>query len=186
MVVYLYNFSVLPLPSFSMEGRALWLLKGAPLPARRLFWAKFWVGVVPLLGFGLLLVMATNSYLQVMPFMTWLSAATLAGLVFAIVALALAVGAAYPRLDADNAARVAAGAGGLGYRVLCMSFIGAVVVLEAWPVYALFSARFRGEALSPAAWASIAASFVAVVALIATVLIASVRAGLRHLDAIEP
>jgi len=221
VVVYLYNFSVLPLngsplvtfyfknviaflnlalaafviasvaarfvfPSFSMEGRALWLLKGAPLPTRRLFWAKFWVGVVPLLVFGLILVMATNSYLQVMPFMTWLSAATLSGMVFAIVALALAVGAAYPRLDADNAARVAAGAGGLVYMVLCMSFIGAVVVLEAWPVYAFFSARFRGATLSPATWASIIASFAAVVVLIASVFVVSVRAGLRHLDAIEP
>jgi ABC-2 type transport system permease protein len=221
VVVYLYNFSVLPLhgsplvtfyfknviaflnlalaafvlasvaarfvfPSFSMEGRALWLLKGAPLPTRRLFWAKFWVGVVPLLLFGLVLVLATNSYLQVMPFMMWLSAATLCGLVFAIVALALAVGAAYPRLDADNAARVAAGAGGLLYMVLCMSFIGAVVMLEAWPVYAIFSARFRGAALSPMAWASIVASFAAVVALIAAVLVVSVRSGLRHLDAIEP
>jgi ABC-2 type transport system permease protein len=221
VVVYLYNFSVLPLngsplvtfyfknviaflnlalasfviasvaarfvfPSFSMEGRALWLLKGAPLPARRLFWAKFWVGVVPLQLFGLLLVLATNSYLQVMPFMMWLSAATLAGLVFAIVALALAVGAAYPRLDADNAARVAAGAGGLVYMVLCMSFIGAVVMLEAWPVYALFSARFRGATLSPAAWASIVASFAAVVALIGAVWALSVRTGLRYLEAIEP
>ena len=78
MVVYVYNFSVLPLrgsplvtfyfknviaflnlalaafvlasvaarfvfPSFSMEGRALWLIKGAPVPARRIWWAKFWV-----------------------------------------------------------------------------------------------------------------------------------------------
>jgi len=221
VVVYLYNFSVLPLqgsplvtfyfknviaflnlalasfviasvaarfvfPSFSMEGRALWLLKGAPLPARRLFWAKFWVGVVPLLLFGLLLVLATNSYLQVMPFMMWLSAGTLAGLVFAIVALALAVGAAYPRLDADNAARVAAGAGGLVYMVLCMSFIGVVVMLEAWPVYALFSARFRGATVSPAIWASIAASFTAVVALTITVVVLSVRSGIKSLEAIEP
>lgn len=221
VVVYLYNFSVLPLngsplvtfyfknvvaflnlalaafviasvaarfvfPSFSMEGRALWLLKSAPLPPRRLFWAKFWVGVVPLLAFGLVLVMATNSYLQVMPFMMWLSGATLFGLVFAIVALALAVGAAYPRLDADNAARVAAGAGGLVYMVLCMSFIGAVVVLEAWPVYAFFSARFRGAPLSPSLWASIIASFTAVILLMVSVFVASVRAGLRHLDDIEP
>ncbi|MFN8642199.1 MAG: hypothetical protein U0802_11265 [Candidatus Binatia bacterium] len=221
VVVYLYNFSVLPLhgsplvtfyfknvvaflnlalaafvlasvaarfvfPSISMEGRALWLLKGAPLPTRRLFWAKFWVGVIPLQLFGLLLVVATNSYLQVMPFMQWLSAATLFGLVFGIVALALAVGAAYPRLDADNAARVAAGAGGLVYMVLCMSFIGAVVMLEAWPVYALFSARFRGAAVSPAIWASIAASFAAVVALVTAVVVLSVRSGLRALEGIEP
>ena len=221
VVVYVYNFSVLPLhgsplvtfyfknviaflnlalaafvlssvaarfvfPSFSMEGRALWLLKGAPLAARRIWWAKFWVGTLPLLLFGEVLVLATNSYLQVMPFMMWLSAGTLFGMVFAIVALALAVGATYPNLDADNAAKVAASAGGLVYMVLCMSFIGAVVVLEAWPVYVIFSSRFTQAPLSQATQAGVAASFIAVVALIALVLVGSVRHGIRRLDAIEP
>jgi ABC-2 type transport system permease protein len=221
VVVYVYNFSVLPLhgsplvtfyfknviaflnlalaafvlasvaarfvfPSLSMEGRALWLLKGAPLAPRRIWWAKFWVGTLPLLLFGELLVLATNSYLQVMPFMLWLSAGTLFGMVFAIVALALAVGAAYPDLDADNAARVAASAGGLVYMILCMSFISAVVVLEAWPVYAIFSSRFTQTPLSPAAQLSVGASLVAVVALIALVLLGSVRYGIRRLNAIEP
>jgi ABC-2 type transport system permease protein len=221
VVVYVYNFSVLPLhgsplvtfyfknviaflnlalaafviasvaarfvfPSFSMEGRAFWLIKGAPLPARRIWWAKFWVGALPLLGFGQVLVIATNVYLQVMPFMIWLSSATLFGMVFAIVALALATGAAYPNLDADNAARVAASAGGLVFMVLCMSFIGAVVVLEAWPVYAVFSSRFTGVPLGTAAQVGVAASFAGVVILIATVLVASIRLGIRKLEAIEP
>jgi ABC-2 type transport system permease protein len=221
VVVYVYNFSVLPLrgnplvtfyfknvvaflnlalgafvlasvaarfvfPSFSMEGRALWLMKGAPLAARRIWWAKFWVAVVPLLIFGELLVLATNSYLQVMPFMMWLSAGTLFGMVFAIVALGLAVGATYPNLDADNAAKVAASAGGLVFMVLCMSFIGAVVVLEAWPVYAIFSSRFTRAPLSTATQIGVAASFVAVVAIIALVLAASIRIGIKRLQAIEP
>jgi ABC-2 type transport system permease protein len=173
-------------PSFSMEGRALWLLKGAPVAARRIWWAKFWVAVVPLLVFGELLVLATNSYLQVMPFMMWLSAGTLFGMVFAIVALALAVGATYPNLDADNAAKVAASAGGLVYMVLCMSFIGAVVVLEAWPVYAIFSSRFSDIPLGAATKVSIVASFAAVVAIIALVLIGSIRIGIKKLEAIEP
>jgi ABC-2 type transport system permease protein len=121
-----------------------------------------------------------------MPFMMWLSAGTLFGMVFAIVALALAVGATYPNLDADYAARVAASAGGLVYMVLCMSFIGAVVMLEAWPVYVIFSSRFTQTPLSQATQASVAASFIAVVALIALVLVGSVRHGIRRLDAIEP
>jgi ABC-2 type transport system permease protein len=221
VVVYVYNFSVLPLrgsplvtfyfknviaflnlalaafvlasvaarfvfPSFSMEGRALWLMKGAPLAPRRIWWAKFWVAVVPLLIFGELLVLATNSYLQVMPFMMWLSGGTLFGMVFAIVALALAVGATYPNLDADNAAKVAASAGGLVYMILCMSFIGAVVVLEAWPVYAIFTSRFMQVPLSAATQASVFASFAGVIAIIAAVLTCSIRYGIRRLDAIEP
>jgi ABC-2 type transport system permease protein len=221
VVVYVYNFSVLPLrgsplitfyvknviafvnlalaafvlasvaarfvfPSFSMEGRALWLMKGAPLAARRIWWAKFWVATVPLLVFGELLVLATNSYLTVMPFMMWLSAGTLFGMVFPIVALGLAVGATYPNLDADNAAKVAASAGGLVYMILCMSFIGAVVVLEAWPVYAIFSSRFTQVPLSAATQASIVTSFAAVVVIIVTVFVLSVRHGIRRLEAIEP
>lgn len=221
VVVYVYNFSVLPLrgsplitfyvknviafvnlalaafvlasvaarfvfPSFSMEGRALWLMKGAPVAARRIWWAKFWVAVVPLLVFGELLVLATNSYLKVMPFMMWLSAGTLFGMVFPIVALGLAVGATYPNLDADNAAKVAASAGGLVYMILCMSFIGAVVVLEAWPVYAIFSSRFTQVPLSSATQVSIVTSFAAVVAIIVLVLVISIRQGIKRLEAIEP
>ncbi|MGD9762958.1 MAG: hypothetical protein AB7V27_04500 [Candidatus Binatia bacterium] len=220
VVVYVYNFSVLPLdaspsitfyfknviaflnlalaafvvaavaarfvfPSFSLEGRALWLLKGAPLSARRLWWVKFWAGALPLLLFAELLVLATNSYLGVTRFMMALSAATLGGMVLAIVALALAVGVAYPKLDADNAAKVAASGGGLVYMMLCLSFIGAVVVLEAWPVYAVFSSRFRGQPLAVSAQWSVLASFAAVVALVAAVLFASVRAGIRRLERLE-
>jgi ABC-2 type transport system permease protein len=108
------------------------------------------------------------------------------GMVFAIVALALATGAAYPNLDADNAARVAASAGGLVFMVLCMSFIGAVVVLEAWPVYAVFSSRFTGVALGTGAQLGVAASFAGVVILIAVVLVVSIRVGIQKLEAIEP
>ncbi len=221
VVVYVYNFSVLPLqgnrlvtfyfknvvaflnlalaafviasvavrfvfPSFSLEGRAFWMLKSAPLPLQRLWWAKFWTGLVPLLLLGEILVCATNSYLQVMPFMMWLSAVTLGGMVVAIVALALAVGAHYPNFDADNAAKIAASGGGLVYMVLCMSFIGAVVVLEAWPVYAVFSSRLTGVPLATSAQVSIAASFAAVALLIIAVVLGSVRSGLQRLESIEP
>lgn len=220
VVVYVYNFSVLPLngsplvtfyfknviaflnlglaafvtasvavrfvfPSFSLEGRAFWLLKSAPLPLRRLWWAKFWIGLLPLLLLGEVLVCATNSYLQVMPFMMWLSAGTLFFMVFAIVALALAVGATYPNFDADNAAKVAAGAGGLVYMILCMSFIGLVVLLEAWPVYVIFSNRLAQTPLGVAGQASIAASFLAVLLLVVCIFGGSVRYGLRRLEAIE-
>ncbi len=221
VVVYVYNFSVLPLggsplvtfyfknvvaflnlglaafviasvaarfvfPSFSIEGRAYWVLKGAPLPSRRIWWAKYWTGIVPLLILGELLVCVTNSYLGVMPFMMWLSAVTLGGMVFAICALALAVGAAYPNFDAENAAKVAASLGGLVYMILCMSFIGVVVVLEAWPVYLIFSHRFSETPLGPGAQAAVLASFTGVAALIASILFGSIRYGIRRLDAVEP
>ncbi len=220
IVVYVYNFSVLPLqgspavtfyfkniiafvnlalaafvtasvavrfvfPSISLEGRAFWAIKTAPVSANHLWWAKFWTGLVPLLVLGEILVFATNSYLQVTPFMMWLSTATLLAMVFPIVALALAVGVSYPNFAAENAAKIASGMGGLVYMILCMSFIAAIVVLEAWPVYLVFSSRFSGSPLSSGAWLGIVTSLGAVVALTAAVFTISVRQGIRRLDQLE-
>jgi len=221
VVVYVYNFSVLPLkgsplvtfyfknviaflnlalagfviasvavrfvlPSVSLEGKSFWITKTAPLPLRRLWWSKFWVGLVPLLVLGEVLVVATNYYLQVMPLMMWLSTLTLFCMTFGIVALGLAVGAAYPKFDADNAAKVAAGVGGLVYMILCMSFIGAVVVLEAWPVYAWFMSRLHETPLSVLAETGVAGSLASAAALTLAVFLVSVRYGIRRLGTIEP
>jgi ABC-2 type transport system permease protein len=220
VVVYVYNFSVLPVqgsplvtfyfknaiaflnlalagfvvaavavrfiyPSISLEGKALWVLQTAPLHLRSVWWAKFWVGVVPLLVLGQVLVLATNSYLRVMPFMMWLSSLTLAGMTFCIASLGLSVGATYPKFDADNAARIAAGPGGLVYMILCMSFIGAIVILEAWPVYVIFMSRLRGTAIGSLAWAGITASMAAVVVLAVVVFVVSTLYGLKRLQSIE-
>ena len=221
VVVYVYNFSVLPLhgsplvtfyfknviaflnlalagfviasvavrfvfPSISLEGRSFWIAKTAPLALSRLWWSKFWVAVVPLLVLGEVLIVATNHYLNVIPLMQWLSTTTLFCMTFAIVALGLAVGAAYPKFDADNAAKVAAGIGGLVYMIVCMSFIGAVVVLEAWPVYALFMSRLHETPLGVVTQISIAASLGAALLLTIGVFIGSTRYGVRWLRALEP
>jgi len=221
VVVYVYNFSVLPLrgsplvtfyfknviaflnlalagfviasvavrfilPSISLEGRSFWITKSAPMELNRLWWSKFWVGLVPLLVLGEVLVVATNHYLKVMPFMMWLSTLTLFCMTFGVVGLGLAIGAAFPKCDADNASKVAAGMGGLVYMIVCMSFIGAVVVLEAWPVYALFSSRLYGTSLSALIQTSIVGSFAAALALAVVVFVGSIRYGIRQLKTLEP
>jgi ABC-2 type transport system permease protein len=221
VVVYVFNFSVLPLqgsplvtfyfknviaflnlalagfvtssvavrfilPSISLEGRSFWIVRTAPLPLSRLWWSKFWVGVVPLLVLGEVLVLATNYYLRVMPFMMWLSVLTLFGMTLSIVSLGLAVGAAFPKFDADNPSKVAAGMGGVVYMILCMTFIGVVVVLEAWPVYVIFSSRLYDAPLSLMRQSSVAGSFAAALALAVGVFVVSTRYGIRRLGAIEP
>jgi len=118
--------------------------------------------------------------------MMWLSVLTLFGMTFVIVSLGLAVGAAFPKFDADNPSKIAAGLGGLVYMVLCMSFIGVVVVLEAWPVYVLFSSRVHDLPLSPLQHATVVGSFVVALTLAVTVFIVSTRYGIRKLAAIEP
>ncbi len=219
VIVYVYNFSVLPVggvggsfylqniiaffnlalsgfvlasiavrfvfPALSLEGKTFWVLKSAPVPLRRWWWSKFWVSTLPLLFFGELLVTVTNYFLQVSTFMLVLSAATLFCVTFGIVALGMAVGVAYPNFTAEHSAKIAASFGGVLYMVLCISFIGVVTILEAWPVYIVFMSKFQQQPLSAAMWSSIALSFSVAFALAVGVFWFSTKWGINRLEGME-
>src|SRR5439155_26426110 len=71
----------------------------------------------------------------------------------AVVSLGLAFGAAYPRLDTQNAAQIATGFGAILYMLACLAMIALVVALEGWPVSRLlWQARsIAGGAATPMA-----------------------------------
>ncbi len=221
IVVYVYNFSVLPMqgsplatfyfrnvisflnlalasfvvssvavrfvfPAISLEGKSFWIAKTAPMPLSLLWWSKFWVALIPLVVLGQILIIATNYYLNVLPQMMLLSTATLFLMTIAIVALGLAVGATYPKFDADNANKVAAGVGGLIFMILCMSFIGIVVTLEAWPVYVFFTSRLPDATTSSTEISWAVASLVAALILTVGVFVVSTRTGLQRLSELQP
>lgn len=191
VVIYVYNFSALPIaentplgillrdvatfcnlglaafvvtsvavrfvyPTISLEGRSWWILRTAPVSLARLWWSKFWIGFAPLVLLGEVLVIATNHLLGVSPLATALFAATLVPLVAAIVAMGLGFGAAYPRLDTQNAAQIATGFGAIVYMVCALGLVALVVVLEAWPVSRLLGFGRAPAAATPAATAGLA------------------------------
>jgi ABC-2 type transport system permease protein len=135
-------------PAVSLEGRTLWLLRSSPLMLRRLIWTKYWVNLVPLLAVALGLTAGTNYILRVGPFMMALSLATITVMTFAIAALALGFGALFPRFDTANAADISTGFGGLLFMMTATAYLAAVIVLQAWPVYAVLTARMAGTPLT--------------------------------------
>ena len=143
-------------PAVSLEGRTLWLLRSSPLDLRLLLWTKFWVGVAPLLVIALALTLGTNLILRVGPFMMTLSLITITLLTFGISALALGFGALFPKFDTDNAAEISAGFGGLIFMMAAVAYLGLVIVLEAWPVYAVLRARAEGMPMSAGMYAGLA------------------------------
>jgi ABC-2 type transport system permease protein len=168
-------------PMVSLEGRAWWILRTAPVPLARLWWSKFWIGFGPLLAFAVLLVGTTNRSLAVPGGVTACLLATLVPLMAAVVSLGLAFGAAYPKLDTRNAAQVATGFGAIVYMVTSLGLIALVVALEAWPVARLLRLAHAGlpVAAADAAWtaAALAAGFVVTLG----VFEGARRAGLRAL-----
>jgi ABC-2 type transport system permease protein len=216
VVIYVYNFSVLPVsddsalgtvlrdvaafcnlglaafvttavavrfvyPMVSLEGRSWWILRSAPLSLERVWWSKFWLGYLPLVLLGEVLVAATNHFLGVGHGLTLVFGATLLPLLAAVVSLGLAFGAAYPRLDTQNAAQIATSFGAIVYMVTCLGLIAVVSAFEAWPVSRLFWVAHAGAPLSAGGRALAAACFAGALACCGVAFVWSRHAGVRAL-----
>jgi len=116
---------------------------------RELLWSKFWVGTLPLLALALAIVGVTNSLLHVSPFMFTVSVFTITLMTFALAGLAIGFGTVFPRFETENAAQIPTSFGGLLYMMSAVGVIGAVIVLEARPVYSYLSAVSFGRGESP-------------------------------------
>ncbi len=132
-------------PGVSLEGRSWWLVRSSPMGMHDLLWSKYWVGTMPLLLLALAIVGVTNTLLQVSTFMFVVSVGTITLMTFAIAALAVGFGTLYPRFETENAAQIPTSFGGLMFMMSSVCLIGAVIAIEARPVYAWLYARTAGE-----------------------------------------
>ncbi|HEY6010290.1 MAG TPA: hypothetical protein VIX18_02375, partial [Nitrospirota bacterium] len=127
----------------------------------------------------------SNTLLKVTPFMMALGIVTVFLMTFGITSLGVGLGAVFPRFKYENVAQIPTGFGGIVYMLLTMVFIGTVVLLEAWPVYKIFTAQTLGSRITPAGWASIALSFIAVVCVNGAALFIPMKTGLKRLRQME-
>ncbi len=97
--------------------------------------------------------------LNVTPFMMALSTITVFFIVPGIVAMGIGLGAAYPDFKAENPTQTVTSFGGLVFMIVCAGYIGAIILLEAGPVYNLFMADMRGKIISLGTWLWIVGSF---------------------------
>ena len=172
-------------PTVSLEGRTLWLLRSSPLQLRRLVWSKYWVNVVPLLAVAVALTAGTNYILEVGPFVMALSLITITVMTFAIAALALGFGALFPRFDTTNAADIPTGFGGLLFMMTAIGYLAAVIVLEAWPVYAVLQARLNDEPLTTGAVIWLVAGLTGAALLSVAAIWLPLRAAVRRIATLE-
>lgn len=136
------------LPGVSLEGPTLWLLRSSPLRARDLLWSKYWVGTAPLLIMAITLTLVTNLLLEIGPMMMILSVVTITAITFALAALALAFGTIFPQFETENMAQIPTSIGGLLFMMSAISLVGAVLVLESWPVLTILRQRLYGVGVS--------------------------------------
>ncbi len=169
-------------PGISLEGRTMWLLRSSPLPMRGLLWSKFWVGTVPLLFFALALVLTTGYLMKVTSFIMIVSVATITMMTFAIAGLAVGFGTMFPRFDTENAAQIPTSFGGLLFMMASIVLIGAVITLEARPVFSYLASKSFGTERDPMEMV-FGFGFAAAVCVAATII--PVRIARKRLDQLE-
>jgi ABC-2 type transport system permease protein len=168
-------------PAVSLEGASFWIIRCAPLSIEDFLWAKFWSSLLPLLVLAEVLIILSNTLLRVTPFMMALGILTVFLMTFGITSLGVGLGAVFPKFKHENVAQIPTGFGGIVYMLVTLLFIGAVVVLEAMPVYKVFTAQIFGRHLSAPGWASVVLSFGAVVIINVLALIVPMKIGLERL-----
>ena len=168
-------------PAVSLEGEAFWIVRAAPIPVRTFLWIKFFVYYAPLLALAEILIVVTNILLHVTPLMMQLSTITVFLMVPGITAMGLGLGATYPDFKSENPAQTVTSFGGLLFMLFSAGFIGLVIILEAGPIYTLFMAGIRNEAITSFQWLWLAGSFLLVLLLCILAVVIPMRMGIASL-----
>ena len=167
-------------PAVSSEGPAFWIIRTSPVALRDFLWSKFWTGLVPVLSLTEVLTIAGNHFLGVDPFVKAMAALAIVFMSFALVGLAIGLGARYPRFDADPT-QVAGSYGGVAFMIQAVLFVMAIIALLAWPASIYVFQRMRRFPLTASQQMLMAGCFVSAAAISVTVWLASMRSGVRAL-----
>ncbi len=130
-------------PSTSLEGNSFWVIHTAPIQYRRFLFEKFFIFLFPLLILAETLIIISNILLEVDGYMMILSVVTIFIITIGLTGLGVGMGAIYPKFINENPAQIAMSIGGILYMIFSLLYIGATIVLEAWPVYIYFSQQLR-------------------------------------------
>ena len=126
-------------PSVSLEGRAFWILRTAPVRMDEFLKAKCIAAYIPLAFLSCTLAALTNWVLESPLSLGIMSVVTTAILAAAITGLGAGLGALFPRFHIDNPARIASGFGGVVYMIAALFLVFAVLTLSYLPVRTLYS-----------------------------------------------
>ncbi len=169
-------------PSVSLEGRAFWLIRTAPVSIRTFLWNKFLVNFIPMLFLTLLLMGVSTFFLHVKAWMVILSAVTGAVLAASITGLSVGMGAIHPNFEAENLSQVSTGLRGTYYMLLALLLILGTIALEAIPTIGIFLGEVSKGTLIPRAKVVIGLFFAAVLLLNVLFLYLPMRIGERRLS----
>jgi ABC-2 type transport system permease protein len=168
-------------PAVSSEGEAFWIIRTAPISLRDFMWSKFWTGLVPVFVLTEILTVSANEFLGVDPFLKVISAVAIVFMSFALVGLAMGLGARYPRFGAD-VSQVAGSYGGVAFMLQAVLFVMVMIGLLGWPSSLYLLHQARGTPFTVGQKLLTATCFASAAGLCVAIWLSSMRAGVRALE----
>ena len=169
-------------PAVSAEGSAFWIIRTSPITLHDFLWSKFWTAFAPVLVLTEVLTIAANEFLGVDPFLKVVTALAIVLMTFALVGLAIGLGARYPRFGGDPS-QVAGSYGGVAFMMQAVLFVLVMIGLVGWPSSVYLLQGLRGRPLSGSQLSLIMLCFAGASTLSITIWIGSMRSGVRALRA---
>ena len=168
-------------PAVSAEGAAFWIIRTSPISLRDFLWSKFWTGLVPVLLLTEVLTVAGNELLGVDPFLKVMAAVAIVFMSFALVGLAIGMGARYPRFSSDPT-QVAGSYGGVAFMIQAVLFVIVMIVLLGWPASIYLFQRVRRFPMRTSQELLMIGCFASAAILSVTIWLVSMRSGVQALN----
>ncbi len=129
-------------PVVSLESRSFWTIYTSPISMSQFLMAKFWILFPILLIVGEMLVVISNLILDVDFYVMTISMSAAFLISLGLTGLGLGMGAIFPKFRHENVSEITAGTGGFLFMIFGLAFVGAIVILEARPLYVHFNQKF--------------------------------------------
>jgi ABC-2 type transport system permease protein len=218
VIVYLYNFKVLPVerslfeeeyvtnlisflnigltgfvvaslaarfvyPSIGAEGGSFYIIMSSPLSTARYILHKYLFYVVPFTGLALVLLVVSNSLLNIEGPMWWISVITGLIITWTVLAMALGFGAIYADFKAENRAAALGGIGAILFLFTAIAFEMAIIFLGGAPVYRVMRSWLRNGVMPPNDLLTLIAWILFSLAISLFLSMFFIRTGIRKLEA---
>lgn len=128
-------------PTFSQEGKVMWIVKSFPIKMEQIFLAKFILYFFPLLFFGILLSIFSNELLKVDNFIYLFTIINVVTMTATLTFFGLSFGIIYPNFKYSNVTEISFSYGGITYMLFSMLYIGFSLVIQAGPVYGYLKSK---------------------------------------------
>ncbi len=125
-------------PAVSLEGRAWWIVRTAPVRMRDFLHSKLLIHLLPLQALAVMLSVLSAAVIGVPLVFAVFSVALMLAMTLGVCSLGIGIGAMYPRFHAENAAKIPTGIGGVTYMIVSMGFVLVFLLASVYPSFTLY------------------------------------------------